>query len=253
MKKIYILLCLIFSLTFILPTFTGCGSQEETEIFPNMPTPQWDLFYYVKAENAMKMPEFHTNLSNEEHLNNIQELAEKEYPTAERIYVDLLYNHKNEPQFFLVEYNQSAMIGIIIDDKYYVKDHPGYSEVRDYYYNSKWYGDASDCGYAISPLVEANAVDCKKYYFTYEKGDGGEVYFERDGMMHHFVENKKYIFGSEEDYISMTSYTKEEFFEKAEDYYERALLLATAKFDVKVNGQTYGYAKDVNDLKQLGV
>ena len=275
MKKIYILLCLIFSLTFILPVFGGCGGETQGENpDDNEERPAsmsgYDLerlFYQVTRDEAMKIPEFYTNLTNEEHLNNIQKLAEKEYPSAGRIYVDLLYNYKDEPQFFLVEFDYSAIVGIIIDDKYYLKDEAGM--VRDYYHQSKTgYYSADSRHYDPSPLAEVDAFDCKKYYLTFFEDVGGEVYFERDGMMHHFVANKKYIFCSEEDYIVMSSLNKEQFLEWAEENYSASILWATGRNSDKgqtvildksgnpgiiVNGESYGYAKDINDLKQLGV
>ena len=231
MKKIYILLCLIFSLTFILPTFTGCSDG-------NGPDATLEGSYRVKWKEGMKIPEFHTNLTNEEHLNNIQKLAKKEF-AATRIYVDLVYNYKDEPQFFLVEYDWCAVSGIIIDDKYYVKDElwTGCEAKRGF----------PDIKYEVSPLAEVDAYDCKKYLAP-GRIRWDRLLYERDGMLNEYNTNLKYLLELEEDLFRISSQTKEEFVEwQSKVFHEQALKAAASL------GGLYGYAKDVNDLDQLGV
>ena len=239
MKKIYLLLCLIFSLTFILPIFTGCDWDEYK--------PESYIRYLVDEEDGMKIPEFHTNLTNEEHLKNIQELAEKRYSWASRIYVDLLYNYKDAPQFFLVEYDCSAIAGTIIDDNYYIKE-------------TVWQPNNM---YLISPLNEVNAYDCKKYLMPvvgencYDK-----VFFERDDKYHNFERNYSYVIGEEQGVIEINSLTKEAFNSAITEAYTNDVMWASAKVDLKeveYKGKTYqlsprlryGYAETVNDLIKL--
>jgi hypothetical protein len=229
-----------------LPIFTGCDWDESK--------PEPYIRYLVDKEDGMKIPEFHTNLTNEEHLKNIQELAEKRYRWASRIYVDLLYNYKDEPQFFLVEYEYSAIVGIIIEDKYYImiNQPEGYEKYESGNIDNKEYRF-----YNNSPLEDISAYENKKY-LCYNL-----IFFEEDGTYYNYTGNKKYhVYYEGLDEQIITSYDKKVAFEKFEDWHTNYVIWATAKENLKeveYKGTTYnlyyrlryGYAETVNDLIKL--